>query len=102
MDPNETLRLIRELGNELVRDGCHDPNATEELIDLFGVLDEWLSKGGFLPDAWVPNTATLVGHLLDKGGAWDESTHESGCQCAVCDSYDMTTRDYGDDDWDED
>lgn len=46
MDPNETLRAIRALLTE--DDGRTDP----ELADKVRALDEWLTKGGFLPEAW--------------------------------------------------
>lgn len=49
MDPNEALRRIREL----VRPGAErdDPDGSE-LSELVAGLDEWLSRGGFLPEAW--------------------------------------------------
>jgi hypothetical protein len=47
MDPNATLEQIRVLlvfgDNEAVAD---------ELAELVSSLDEWLSKGGFLPQEW--------------------------------------------------
>lgn len=51
MDPNAKLADIRSLlayeeSNPLTRDQF------EELSDRIRALDEWLSKGGFLPDAW--------------------------------------------------
>ena len=48
MDPNETLALIREL--------CEKPvglDTCEELQPLVTALDEWMSRGGFLPDDWT-------------------------------------------------
>jgi hypothetical protein len=47
MDPNETLRRLRELcakNQDLV-----DPS---DLVELVEALDSWVSKGGFLPKAW--------------------------------------------------
>lgn len=44
MDPNETLRLLRE--------ALLDEDA-EMTAECAQTLDEWLSKGGFLPDAWT-------------------------------------------------
>jgi hypothetical protein len=50
MDPNEALRRIREL----VTPGAErtDPDGAE-LSELVQGLDEWLSRGGFLPQAWA-------------------------------------------------
>lgn len=55
MDPNETLRRIRILQANYAAnpvDGL-TPNQVEDLIDLTEALDAWLSKGGFLPQAWM-------------------------------------------------
>lgn len=60
MDPNANLTEIRsELSDIAVcRDSTAgtDPGrvveAAERVVTLFDALDEWLSKGGFLPDAW--------------------------------------------------
>jgi hypothetical protein len=48
MDPNAALDQLRELltGN----DGSIDDY--ERAAEVFDGLDEWLSKGGFLPSAW--------------------------------------------------
>lgn len=50
MDPNTTLAEILRL----VRDAEKiDPlMLIDELINNVRSLDEWLSKGGFPPDAW--------------------------------------------------
>src|ERR1700751_2999954 len=45
MDPNETLKALRYL-----MQGNFVESQTRE---LFEALDEWLSKGGFLPSDWV-------------------------------------------------
>lgn len=55
MDPNETLEQLRRA---LWKWGNTPENAPDErqhvcaIVDLIGDLDGWLSKGGFLPDAW--------------------------------------------------
>jgi hypothetical protein len=68
MDPNETLRQIRMhvAAIQAVRDGAdeHGDNTDDEVItlcesgealaELVDALDEWLSRGGFLPAAWTP------------------------------------------------
>jgi hypothetical protein len=56
MDPNANLREIRELvksgnatndaGNDI---GAHDASRMVELVEA---LDEWITRGGFLPDRW--------------------------------------------------
>lgn len=77
MDPDEALRRIREL----VRPGAErdDPDGSE-LSELVAGLDEWLSKGGFLPAPWqagrllVPAPAYLDDDEDDESGddTWDE------------------------------
>lgn len=65
MDPNATLRLARHLSSEIDRainqhaetplneqDIHHLIDRASDLAILFDGLDEWLSKGGFLPDDW--------------------------------------------------
>lgn len=49
MDPNEALVRLREwsTGSDTV------PLNVSDAMELFAGLDEWLSKGSFLPDAWT-------------------------------------------------
>lgn len=49
MDPNATLENIRSLIEEYDQDA---PVDVSELIEYVRALDEWLSKGGFLPAPW--------------------------------------------------
>lgn len=49
MDPNETLRMLRERVADALNDRDYSPI---RVAILFEALDEWLSKGGFLPDDW--------------------------------------------------
>ena len=54
MDPNEALKAIRILVKSILSDET-DGNDGQDLVDLaehVQALDEWLSKGGFLPDSW--------------------------------------------------
>jgi len=51
MDPNENLKMIRSRVGRL-NSGNPDRNDGEELAELVEALDEWLSKGGFLPVDW--------------------------------------------------
>lgn len=61
MDPNETLRMCRRLARHLIEQAdagrqhhetTTSDTAGEELAECFTNLDEWLSKGGFLPRDW--------------------------------------------------
>ena len=55
MDPNETLRLIRLTIKQMEVDehpGIYKAHA-QELAGYITYLDEWLSKGGFLPSDWA-------------------------------------------------
>lgn len=51
MDPNATLRRIRELTNREVTERL-TLDETQELRELFDALDGWITSGGFLPVAW--------------------------------------------------
>ncbi len=46
MDPNAALAEIRRLVAE-------DPERVDPLTEQVAALDEWLSNGGFPPDAWL-------------------------------------------------
>jgi hypothetical protein len=57
VDPNQNLREQRRLVAEIQRVsvccvGDMDSSLGEELAELVKALDEWISKGGFLPSAW--------------------------------------------------
>lgn len=54
MDPNETLRRLRKLINTPTTEATAVA-ALMEMTDLFGSLDEWISRGGFLPTDWSAN-----------------------------------------------
>ena len=58
MDPNTRLAELRELvtmvalsGGDMERTEPY-PQAALELAEKFEELDEWITKGGFLPAAW--------------------------------------------------
>lgn len=56
MDPDETLRVIREDAKEIIERGhSHDElvDLAEELANAVADLDEWLVNGGFPPGAWL-------------------------------------------------
>lgn len=48
MDPDATLARIRE---QAAADRMHGP-PYDSLAEHVQALDEWLSNGGFLPEAW--------------------------------------------------
>lgn len=53
MDPNETLRKIREICNEHQAAGWLDDSEVSELVEYVRSLDEWAAKGGALPKEWT-------------------------------------------------
>jgi len=59
MDPNETLQRLREALTErlckLSEAGtpCEYGDENHAVHEAFEALDEWLSKGGALPDDWA-------------------------------------------------
>jgi len=54
MDPNETLRDIRELVTAWHEADLHsvEREVAEDLVTRVESLDAWLTSGGFLPSAW--------------------------------------------------
>lgn len=57
MDPNAALKRIIELSEEIIQgDNTLDYESlrqrAEELAETVIGLDEWISKGGFLPTVW--------------------------------------------------
>lgn len=51
MDPNTLLSDMRDLVAQAAQ-GQDTRSAERQLRWKFAELDEWLSSGGFLPDAW--------------------------------------------------
>ncbi len=63
MDPDETLRQIRQIARDTVAGTISTdeaPDYLEELVDYAEGLDEWLTKGGFLPRAWTTGRSTTT------------------------------------------
>lgn len=55
MDPDAALDRIRELCSVVLDDGVpllRRKSAAEDLAELVRELDQWLSRGGFLPRPW--------------------------------------------------
>lgn len=57
MDPNEALRKAREASEAIGKDTTAEEAAANavDLMMYFDALDQWLTKGGFLPNDWQPN-----------------------------------------------
>jgi hypothetical protein len=51
MDPNANLEEQRRLAKRLV-DSPYENDQVQRLAELVLALDEWISKGGFLPARW--------------------------------------------------
>lgn len=67
MDPNEALRRLREaLAQWHLRGDVEGALAAADTIaEQAHNLDEWLSKGGFLPAAWSDNRP--IPYVLTEG-----------------------------------
>ncbi len=50
MDPNEALAQLRRYADAAVDDAPED--WLDMAPELFQALDDWLSRGGFLPADW--------------------------------------------------
>lgn len=86
MDPNEALRKIREFGRIVRDEDASDAqryDAATDLAEHVQALDEWLSRGGFPPEAWVEPmkraaaTAAAMAHPLITMREWaqDQAIH---------------------------
>lgn len=54
MDPNAALEAIRSMVSDVLAGETGDAQYTlDELAETFRALDEWLSRGGFKPAAWL-------------------------------------------------
>ena len=61
MDPNATLETIRRLTKAILDGDGNAEELAEELAEACEALDGWLTRGGFLPDAWHQATPTKEG-----------------------------------------
>ena len=59
MDPEANLKELRELTKMVAEADLNDKDGLEaiaetapRMAELFQALDEWLTKGGFLPKDW--------------------------------------------------
>jgi hypothetical protein len=74
MDPEEALRQARQAAHTLMQSAPgSDPAAIANIADLlasaFTDLDEWLTKGGFLPAAWRAPIARVNDELVEPDRA---------------------------------
>ena len=51
MDPNANLKEQRQIAGRFEK-SLAEPGDGERLAELVDALDDWLSRGGFLPTAW--------------------------------------------------
>lgn len=55
MDPDQTLADLRDALKELSTIPVNDPREpaiSAQVMERFGALDDWLSRGGYLPVDW--------------------------------------------------
>lgn len=95
MDPNATLAEIRALTVALITADLSTSDLIAKatrLAELTFALDEWITKGGFLPEAWhlaqlPPNRTCRCEHpesIHTKTGArvcWHVNSDLSRCPC---------------------
>ena len=61
MDPDAALANAREAA-KVAEDAANGDSDSAELyalreaLEAYGVLDDWITKGGFLPAAWANKT----------------------------------------------
>lgn len=69
MDVNATLSRIREIISDIGLADTYEDAASlgTDLAGAVGGLDDWLSRGGFLPQAWEPS-ATTTGAVVRARG----------------------------------
>lgn len=70
MDPNKAHERLNELAARILNGDCQEwadlTTAAEELAETFVGLDDWISRGGFLPSRWMPGR--IVCQNTMKGG----------------------------------
>lgn len=70
VDVNETLRMLRLTIKQMRVDT--DPSVrkahADEIAEYFDAVDEWLSKGGFLPSAWERPFGVAHSRNRDRAG----------------------------------
>ncbi len=63
MDPNEALAMARECARLVDALGDEDPDALisglAAALGHYQALDDWITRGGFLPEAWAATAGAL-------------------------------------------
>jgi hypothetical protein len=77
LDPNRTLAELRDfvISERAAEDGSY----AADICDRVEALDQWLTRGGFLPSAWAPGT-----YVLDTPPA--DPAPVGGTRCGGCDA----------------
>ena len=52
MDPNTALNELRTLLGQAIEGDTMDPSDVTRAAELFEGLDNWITRGGFLPSDW--------------------------------------------------
>lgn len=52
MDPDWCLNELRGMADGWESSGYSAEESAAQLASYFQILDQWLSRGGFLPKAW--------------------------------------------------
>jgi hypothetical protein len=91
VDPTEALKNLREAAGELRAHPPHGLAAAErvdQVLDGFENLDEWLAKGGFLPQQWRASPGrppmTEDGEALEGVPHGKRSSYNKGCKERLC------------------
>ena len=53
MDPSANLTEARRVACRVINNESPRPEDVERLAELFTAMDEWLTRGGALPQAWT-------------------------------------------------
>lgn len=113
MDPNETLRQIRQaiqranaVTGAYSQDEFHAEMAS--VPELFEALDEWIQSGGFLPADWLgnrklitPEQAEVVAEALGDAYAYRTDSGEDAVEdledheAAACYRYERLASELG-------
>lgn len=89
MDPDEALKRIREGVKEYYSDGWTTGQG-DELVQDVKDLDEWMTKGGFVPSQWRRNNQMGPPRRLKDGVVLEDVEHGTrgsynrGCRCMGC------------------
>jgi hypothetical protein len=69
MDPNETLKRIREIARADYNTEAEELEAFGEMTDLVLELDRWIMSGGFLPSTWA-DKVTVRPSVIESSDPW--------------------------------